>query len=232
MPVKRPIFYKFLGHVPYSGALDIQDRIHKSVLSGVLGMDGCLLFLSHEPVITFGKYSSEKNLLVDEERLTALGINVYRSSRGGDITCHEPGQLVVYPILNLKKMHLGVKEYVGMLELTVIRFLGELGIIGTIVEGRPGVWVQSEKIASVGINISKYVTTHGVAINILNSLESFKYVNPCGYSDIGMTSVKLLNGECEDLDKAGAIFLKHFENIFNVSGVKYNEVSGTSESAV
>lgn len=224
MPVKRSIFYKFLGHVPYSNALQIQEQLHKSVLSGALGMDGCILFLSHEPVITFGKYSSETNLLVDENKLSKLGVNVYRSSRGGDITCHEPGQLVIYPILNLKKMHLGVKEYVGMLELTIINFLSEFGISGETVKGRPGVWVENKKIASVGINISKYVTTHGLAINIYNSLESFSYVNPCGFSDIGMTSVKLLNGECGDLDSAGTIFLKHFENIFKVSGVKYQSI--------
>ncbi len=223
MPVKRSIFYKYLGHVLYSEALILQEELHKSVLSGTLGMDGCMLFLSHEPVITFGKYSSEKNLLVDEDRLTELGVNLYRSSRGGDITCHEPGQLVVYPVLNLKKLHLGVKEYVGMLEKAVIGFLSEFGISGETVKGRPGVWVGNNKIASIGINISKFVTTHGIAINIFNSLQSFGYVNPCGFSDIGITSVKHLNGECDDLEKAGIIFLKHFETVFNVSVVEYQQ---------
>ena len=223
MPVKRSIFYKYLGHVPYSEALTLQDELHKSVLSGTLGMDGCMLLLSHEPVITFGKYSSEKNLLVDEDRLTELGVNLYRSSRGGDITCHEPGQLVVYPVLNLKKLHLGVKEYVCMLEKAVIGFLSEFGISGETVKGRPGVWVGNNKIASIGINISKFVTTHGIAINIFNSLQSFGYVNPCGFSDIGMTSVKHLNGECDDLEKAGIIFLKHFETVFNISAVEYQQ---------
>ncbi len=223
MPVKRSIFYKYLGQVPYLEALILQDELHKSVLSGTLGMDGCMLLLSHEPVITFGKYSSEKNLLVDEDRLTELGVNLYRSSRGGDITCHEPGQLVVYPVLNLKKLHLGVKEYVCMLEKAVIGFLSEFGISGETVKGRPGVWVGNNKIASIGINISKFVTTHGIAINIFNSLQSFGYVNPCGFSDIGMTSVKHLNGECDDLEKAGIIFLKHFETVFNVSVVEYQQ---------
>jgi len=223
MPVKRSIFYKYLGHVPYLDALILQDELHKSVLSGTFGMDGCMLLLSHEPVITFGKYSSEKNLLVDEDRLTELGVNLYRSSRGGDITCHEPGQLVVYPVLNLKKLHLGVKEYVGMLEKAVIGFLSEFGISGETVKGRPGVWVGNNKIASIGINISKFVTTHGIAINIFNSLQSFGYVNPCGYSDIGITSVKHLNGECDDLEKAGIIFLKHFETVFNISAFEYQQ---------
>ncbi len=232
MPVKRSIFYKYLGQVPYLEALILQDELHKSVLSGTLGMDGCMLFLSHEPVITFGKYSSEKNLLVDEDRLTELGVNLYRSSRGGDITCHEPGQLVVYPVLNLKKLHLGVKEYVGMLEKAVIGFLSEFGISGETVKGRPGVWVDNNKIASIGINISKFVTTHGIAINIFNSLQSFGYVNPCGFSDIGITSVKHLNGECDDLEKAGIIFLKQFETVFNVSAVEYQYDTMAAENII
>ena len=223
MPVKRTIFYKYLGHVPYEEALILQDELHKSVLSGTIGMDGCMLLLSHEPVITFGKYSSDKNLLVDEDRLAELGVNLYRSSRGGDITCHEPGQLVVYPVLNLKILHLGVKDYVGMLEKAVIGFLGEFGIDGMTIKGRPGVWVGNNKIASIGINISRHVTTHGIAINIFNSLKSFGYVNPCGLSDIGITSVERQNGECYDLEEAGIIFLKHFETVFNISAVAYQQ---------
>jgi len=225
MPVKRSIFYKYLGNVSYSEALEIQDELHRSVLSGALGIDGCILFLSHEPVITLGKYCTDENLLLDEESLRELGVKLYRSSRGGDITCHEPGQLVVYPVLNLKKLNLGVKEYVSMLESTVIRFLSEFGISGETVIGRPGVWVDKQKIASIGINISRYVTTHGIAINVFNSLKSFSYVNPCGFPGIGMTSVKRLSGDCEDLENAGLVFLKHFEEIFKVSGVEYKDIS-------
>jgi len=225
MPVKRSVFYKYKGHVPYAEALILQDEIHKSVLSGTIGMDGYILLLSHEPVITFGKYSSEENLLVDKERLSELGVNLYRSSRGGDITCHEPGQLVVYPIINLKKLHLGVKEYVNMLEEVVIGFLYEFGIKGEIENGRPGVWVGNKKIASIGINISRHVTTHGIAINIFNSLDSFSYVNPCGFSDIGITSIKHLVGECNGLEEAGVLFLKHFETVFDISAIEYKKVT-------
>ena len=220
MPVKTTIGYKYLGFVPYSESLEIQRELHHSVLTGELGMEGCILFLYHEPVITFGKYCSDKNLLVDKNRLSDLGINVYRSERGGDITCHEPGQLVIYPIMNLKKLNLGVKNYVGNLENTVIQFLTDYDINGEIVAGRPGVWVGSNKIASIGINISKFVTTHGVAINVSNSLTSFNYVNPCGYPDIGMTSIKRLTGESHDLEMSGLGFLKYFENIFDVSVVE------------
>ncbi len=225
MPVKSPVFYKYLGKLPYEEALTIQEKLHKSVLSGALGMDGCILILSHEPVITYGKYSSDKNLLVNRERLSEMGVNVYRSSRGGDITCHEPGQLVVYPVLNLRKLKLGVKDYVGMLEQSIISFLNDFDITAVTVAGRPGVWVNNDKIASIGINISKFVTTHGVSINIFNSMKNFDYVNPCGFTDIGVTSVKKLSGRNVDLKTAGMVFLKHFEAVFNVSAVEYGEVS-------
>ena len=221
MPVKRTVFYKFLGQLQYKNALEVQEDLYKSVLSGSLGMDGCILLVSHEPVITFGKYSSDKNLLVKREALTELGVNVYQSSRGGDITCHEPGQLVVYPVLNLKKLKLGVKEYVGRLEETVISFLKDFEIHGTTIEKRPGVWVNDSKIASIGINISRHVTTHGVAVNIYNSMKSFDYVNPCGFTDIGITSVKKLSGLSIDLESAGNRFLAHFEKVFNLSAVEY-----------
>ena len=216
MPVNSKVFYKYLGHVPYTDGLRIQEELHNSLLNGNDGIDGCILMLSHEPVITFGKYSSEENLLVDEKILDKKGVKLYRSSRGGDITCHEPGQLVVYPVINLKNMRIGVKAYVQMLEETICIFLSQYGISGSTVTGRPGVWVGDSKIASIGINISRHVTTHGVAINIKNSLETFGYVNPCGYPEIGMTSVLKESGEYPEMEKAAKVFIKYFNEVFMV----------------
>ena len=221
MPVNSKVFYKYLGHVPYADSLRIQEELHNSLLNGKKGIDGCILMLSHEPVITFGKYSSEENLLVNEKILDDNGIKLYRSSRGGDITCHEPGQLVVYPVINLKNMRIGVKAYVQMLEKTICSFLSEFGISGSTVTGRPGVWVGDRKIASIGINISRHVTTHGVAININNNLETFGYVNPCGYPEIGMTSVFNESGEYFDMERAAKVFIEYFTEIFSVDSCEH-----------
>lgn len=221
MLVNYAIGYKYLGFVPYVESIEIQKRLHQAVINDELETEGYILLLYHEPVITFGKYSSEENLLVEKSRLSNKGINIYRSTRGGDITCHEPGQLVVYPVLNLKELNLGVKEYVRNLESLAISFLNEFNIKGEIVDKRPGVWVGTDKIASIGINISKFVTTHGIAINVNNSLETFKYVNPCGFTQIGMTSIKKLTGKTPDLEASSLRIIKYFQDIFNLNATEY-----------
>ena len=220
MPVKKTFGHKYLGLLKYRDASIIQESLHKSIFTGELGMDGFRLFLCPEPVITLGKYCSEDGLLVDKERLEKNGIQIYRSTRGGDITCHEPGQLVVYPIINLKKLNLGVKEYVNKLEEVVINFLNGFGVSGFTVSGKPGVWTEKGKIASVGINIKKFVTTHGIAVNISNSLDTFRFVNPCGYPEVSMSSVEKITGEAPDLEYCYQEMLANINRVFGVSSIE------------
>lgn len=231
MPVNSSYFYKYIGHVPYAESMKMQQEIHETVLKGNQFFDGCILALSHEPVITFGKYSKESNLLVDEKILEHDGVNLYRSTRGGDVTCHEPGQLVVYPVLNLKKLGIGVKAYVKLLEDTICSFLRKSGISGETLDGRPGVWVDNKKIASVGINISRHVTSHGVALNISNSLKTFAYVNPCGFPGMEMTSVLIEKGECSDLKTSANDFIRNFSEIFGVAVQEYPDYLYDSDGA-
>lgn len=187
--IKR-IGFKYLGFQPYQISTQIQDQLQNLLVKGETDLEGFLLFLYHEPIITLGRYSDCSHLLVVPEKLGSLGVALQRSDRGGDITCHEHGQLVIYPIINIGKFNLKLKDYVFLLEKVVMEFLKRLGIRSHRVVGKPGLWIGNNKIASIGINVKRRCTKHGIAINVNNDLKTFDLVNPCGYEGVGVTSVK------------------------------------------
>lgn len=169
---------------------------------------GVLVLTQHFPVVTFGKHAKEANLLLPEDFLKEKGIDVFHIERGGDITFHGPGQLVVYPILDLQRLGattkngIGVKRYVNILEEAVIQTLNLFGIKADRLEGAPGVWVKTsngpEKICALGIKCTRFCTMHGLALNVSTDLDYFKLINPCGFTDKGVTSMeKILKRPCD-----------------------------------
>lgn len=173
---------------------DIFSKMVESKRSGSDYGDETIIFVEHLPVITLGKHGKVENLLQTESYLATRGIECIRIERGGDITYHGPGQLVVYPIIDLEKHHLGVKGYVDTLEECVIRTIAEYGIKGERVPGASGVWIgkgtpSERKICAVGVKCTRFITMHGLALNVNTDLDAFKVINPCGFVDKGVTSI-------------------------------------------
>ncbi len=157
-------------------------------------------------------------MLVSEDALAAKGIEFVRIERGGDITFHGPGQLVAYPIIDLQRHHLGVKDYVNMLEEAVIRTIAHYGITGERVEGATGVWIDKglpgeRKICAIGVKCTRFVTMHGLALNINTDLHYFGAINPCGFIDKGVTSVRQETGKEADMQEAKELFAAHFREL-------------------
>ena len=164
-----------------------------------------VLLGEHPDVITMGRRAKESNVLLSTEILNRKGIKVYHIGRGGDVTYHCPGQLIVYPILDLEKHSLGVKDYVNILEETVIILLRNYGIKGERIEGATGVWIgkkteKERKISAIGIKCSRYCTMHGLSLNVTSDLKGFSMINPCGFQDKGVTSIE---NEIKDHRKLG-----------------------------
>lgn len=156
--------------------------------------DEFVILVEHAPVITFGRRAKESNLLSSEKALKQNGIDLFRIERGGDVTYHGPGQIVMYPLIDLEAHHLGVKEYVNLLEEAVIVTLMEFGIKGERVVGATGVWIgagskEERKICAIGIKCHRFLTMHGLALNVNNDLDPFTLINPCGFTDKGVTSI-------------------------------------------
>ena len=190
--------YHDLGRIEYEKALERQTAAFNALLEAkAQGRTGenRLFFCEHQPVLTIGKSGKDTNLLIPKELLVQRGISFYHINRGGDITYHGPGQLVCYPILNLEEFHLGLKEYVHLLEEAVIRVCASYGIEAGRLEKATGVWLEgstprARKICAIGVRSSHYVTMHGLALNVNTDLRYFSYIHPCGFIDKGVTSLR------------------------------------------
>lgn len=190
--LKKACIAPYLGMVPYERALKLQEGLARAREEGRIG--DVLLLVQHPPVFTIGRFRGGEDTTVPRETLARDGIAVFHTNRGGGITYHGPGQLVGYPILNLKENGLGVRQYVRKLETTIVKLLLALGIRAHRLAEYPGVWVGEKKICSIGIHVSHHITTHGFALNVSNDLRYFEYVRPCGLSGEVMTSVSELLG--------------------------------------
>jgi lipoyl(octanoyl) transferase len=204
-----------LGLIEYQTALDLQLKILKLVQQEAIY--DVLLLLEHPPVLTIGINGKENNILVNEDALGAMGVSVIHTNRGGDVTYHGPGQVVAYPILNLNHFNKDVKDYVRLLEETSISLLREEYSLNADRKlGFPGVWVGNDKITAIGCAVKRWVTMHGFAFNVNTNLEHFKWINPCGFTDKGATSLEKLHGESQDMDRVEGLIIKHFTAIFDV----------------
>jgi len=178
-----------LGVVPYRDALETQRRMVEERLAGRIG--DTLLLLEHPPVITLGRGWKSSSLPLDRGSLERRGIEVFEIERGGDVTYHGPGQLVGYPIIDLQGHRADLHWYLRQLENVVSGALAALGVTAGTRDGLTGVWVGDRKIASIGIHVKQWVTSHGFALNVTTDLSPFSLIVPCGIPDVRMTSVLL-----------------------------------------
>jgi lipoate-protein ligase B len=186
-----------LGLAEYRPVLELQQQLQEQRRAGTIG--DTVLIVEHPPVITLGARRSANKLLLAAEKLAERRIDVVEIRRGGGATVHNPGQLVFYPLVNLQELKLGVNEYVRTLETIGIELLGSLGVDSGRRKGFPGLWVGERKIASIGVRVSRFVTCHGMAINIQNDLSVFSYIVPCGLDGVMMTSAQKEAGRTWDM---------------------------------
>ena len=208
----------YLGLVLYEPALRLQQRLVEARVEH--RTPDILLLLQHPPVFTIGRFRGENEIIAPPIILTWEGIEVFRTNRGGSVTYHGPGQLVGYPILNLRELGLGVRDYIWKLEEVIIQMLGEFGISGKRKTEYPGVWVGSEKICSLGINVSRHITMHGFALNVSTNLKHFSYINPCGMKGAVMTSISKVIGHPVDTEVTIEPLLQHFSDVFGVNCIR------------
>lgn len=204
-----------LGTMDYGEALNIQENLLELRQQGEI--TDMMLLLEHPPVLTIGRSGSVSNVLLSEDVLKAQGITVYEVNRGGDVTYHGPGQIVGYPILDLNDHGKDVRSFFRRIEQTFINLLGdEYGIDAGRDPKYPGVWVGDEKITAIGCAVKRWVTMHGFAFNINTNLDHFKWINPCGITDKGVTSLERILGHPEDMDKVNKMVITHFSRLFNL----------------
>ena len=205
-----------LGRMSYNSAWDIQKNYHQKVLTGKV--QDTLILVEHEPVYTLGKNANDNHLL----QSASQEIEVYRIERGGDITFHGPGQIVVYPILDLNRYIKSVSWYMRTLEKIIIDTLSDFKIKAELKDGLTGVWVGDEKIGAQGVRISRWVTMHGLALNVNTDLSYFDGIIPCGIFDYGVTSMEKLTGSKQDINKVKNTIIKYFNNILSHKKVRHN----------
>jgi len=204
----------WLGKIDYGEAYDIQNKLWSQKMNG--WAEDALLMLSHPPTFTVGKSGKLENLLLTKEELAREGISLFFIDRGGDITYHGPGQLVVYPIIDLKNWEKDIHRYIHCLEEVVIRTLASLSIEAQRDENHVGVWVGDEKIAAIGVRIKKWITMHGLALNVNPDLEHFSYINPCGILDKGVTSITRLLSREVPMESVVRELVKQFSDVFDI----------------
>ncbi len=199
-----------LKNIDYDTSLIIQEEIHAYVKNK--NISGVILSLEYPNLFTIGKSGKKSDILISQNELNLKGIKVYESNRGGEITYHGPGQIIYYPIINLKKLSIKPVEYIRILQRTVISSLKDFNIQAEDVNKPVGVWVNGKKISSIGVRISKSVTMHGVAINLNCDLKYFTYIIPCGIKDLNLTNINNETNLNCDKDLFSKTFLQHLNN--------------------
>lgn len=227
------VIYKDLGQKDYKETWDYQADIFSKLvdnkkletrdsISESNSLPGTLIFVEHGHVYTLGKSGSDNNLLIDHIQLQAKDATFYKIDRGGDITYHGPGQIVGYPIFDLDQIEIGLKEYIYRLEEAIIRTVGEFGIKASRLEGGTGVWLdpgtsgKARKICAIGVKASRYITMHGFAFNVNTDLSYFNYINPCGFTDKGVTSLEKELGETQDFNSVKKVVKKNLQEVFEL----------------
>jgi lipoyl(octanoyl) transferase len=230
------VVYQDIGIKDYKETWNYQEEIFRRLVSDKLQdrpegtpdssyEPGTLIFVEHPHVYTLGKSGSEKNLLADHILLRAKNAGFYKTDRGGDITYHGPGQIVGYPIFDLERLKISLKEYIHRLEESVIITISGFGLKGSRLNGATGVWLdidkkeKTRKICAIGVKASRYVTMHGFAFNVNTDLTFFNYINPCGFVDKGVTSLERETGVIQDFEIVKLQLKENLKRIFDLRWV-------------
>ncbi len=226
--MNRKITFEDLGVSEYKKTWDYQNLLMQKVISEKENKkkfpnsdsSNYLLFVEHPHVYTLGKSGDENNLLLNYIQLQAQNATFFHSDRGGDITYHGPGQIVGYPILDLENFEIGLRKYIWLLEEAIIKAISEFGLSGGRDDKATGVWLDagepsSRKICAIGVKSSKFVTMHGFALNVNTDLSYFQHINPCGFTDRGVTSMEKELGSKQNFEEVKKIVLLKFNEIFN-----------------
>ena len=233
---ERLVKFEDIGKRDYKETWDYQEDIFNGILknkslqgkeAGNKASLNRLIFVEHPHVYTLGKSGSEDNLLLNYIQLKAKDASFHKIDRGGDITYHGPGQIVGYPIFDLDIFNVKLKEYIYYLEEAIILTLKEFGLRSDRLAGATGVWLdnhpggRTRKISAIGVKASRYVTMHGFAFNVNTSLDYFDHINPCGYTDKGVTSLEKEMGEKQDMEKVKSILREKLQKVFGIKWVNH-----------
>ena len=218
------IVYDNWGMIEYALAWQKQKELFDARISaknGINGLNDMAVFCEHPHVFTLGKSGVEENLLVNNQTLKDKGVAFIKTDRGGDITYHGPGQIVVYPIFDLEHFNIGLRQYIYHIEEAVILFLSEFGVKGERLNGATGVWIdaaipaKTRKICAIGVRSSRFVTMHGLALNINTDLYYYSLINPCGFTDKGVASLEKETGKQQDLEYCRKLLFRKILQVFN-----------------
>jgi lipoyl(octanoyl) transferase len=214
----RTCLVEHLGLVDYADGLRLQSERVAARKAGLV--PDTLLLLEHPHVYTLGRNAKKDNILLSIEQLAARGVQVFEIDRGGDATYHGPGQLVGYPIFDLTQHRRDIAWYMRSLEEVLIAVARDYGIEAERLSGAPGVWVGNEKLAAMGVHISRWVTSHGFAFNVNTDLRYFDWIVPCGLHDKGVTSLQKLLGRRVDIDEVAEKAMQYFGEVFEMEMVE------------
>lgn len=211
------------GQQDYGSALKQQEQLFNQAIEQKhlhVPIQHYLLLNEHLPVLTMGKHARESNVLVPVELLRQQGISLVHINRGGDATYHGPGQWTIYPIFDLEEMGIGIRDYVDRLEEVAIRTLAHYGLKGERMPGASGVWMHTDrehpvKVCAIGIQASRFVTMHGIAFNVSTPPSAFNIINPCGFTDRGVTNLSIEAGRDISMQEAKEVLLSSFSSIFD-----------------
>ena len=211
------------GLIGYEAAWDKQTKLFEERLQAKangVSLPDIFIFCEHPHVYTLGKSGAAGNLLIENNALKEKGVEFFHTDRGGDITYHGPGQIVCYPILDLEHYGLGLRSYISKLEEAVILFLEHFGVKGERLQGATGVWLEVDtpgkvrKICAIGVRSSRFITMHGLALNINTDLSFYQFINPCGFTDKGVTSLEKETSQIHQMDSCLTLFSQKLEQVF------------------
>lgn len=209
-----PLFVCHLGRIEYGRAFDLQTKLVDRLVTDDAASHGYLLLLEHPPTFTIGRSGSDDSVRVSAEQLAARGAKLLTVNRGGDVTFHGPGQVVAYPIVRLERQGRDVHRYLRELEETIIRTLAQYEVEGHRKPGLTGVWVGEEKVGAIGVAIRRWITYHGISINVDVDLSYFDLIHPCGIRDRGVTSLARILGRQVDPAAVADAFAAEFGDVF------------------
>ena len=226
-------WYKDLGRMDYKECWDLQRSLFDALIERKMSHRnenlaeddesiGTVLLVEHPAVYTLGKNGKESNLLMGEEYLRSIGADFYRIDRGGDVTFHGEGQIVGYPIVDIEQLGIGLRDYIDALEQSIIDTVAHYGIKAGRVAGASGVWLGSaeernlRKICAIGVRASRFVTMHGFALNVSTDLRYFNHINPCGFTDKGVTSMERELGSAPDMERVKELVINNLSRNLNV----------------